>query len=187
MATALHQNATYKSLKDNFAKNGINESIACVQGFILGMLAQGFNSGDRQILKYTVELLNDGEPLSGSAIASFTTLLLEMERELSSKKVEFYIPTADDNEQKLDKEKFSTERLTSLADLAYGLSLGYGLTPNGPLKDKDLSAEQRDDLIMLEHIFQLDTSSELEEDDIKEVISYLYTILYRTYDAAHRK
>lgn len=187
MAMALTQNSTYKSLKDSFAKNGINESIACVQGFILGMLSQGFNSGDRQILKYTIELLNDGEPLSGSAIAAFTTLLIEMERELSNKQVKFYILSTEDNEQKLPAAKFSAERLQSMADLAYGLSLGYGLTPQGPLQDKNLNDEQRDDLIMLEHIFQIDTTSELGETDLKEVIEYLYSIIYRTWDKTHPK
>lgn len=185
MATALTQNATYNSLKDSFAKNGINESIACVQGFILGMLSQGFDSGDRQILKYTIELLNDSEPLSGSAIASFTTLLIEAERELKAKKVEFYVLGPNDNIQKLPKEKFNAERLKTVADLAYGLSLGYGLTPQGPLQDKNLTQEQRDDLIMFEHIFQIDVTSEIEEDDLKEVLDYLYSIVYRTYAKSH--
>lgn len=185
MADKLTQNVTYTTLKESFEKNGFAESIACIQGFILGMLGQGFTSGDREILKYTIELLNDGEPLSGNAIASFTTLLIEMERELNAKKVQFYVPTAEDNVAKKAKKDFNAERLKCLADFAYGLSLGYNLTPQGPLQDKDLSSEQRDDLVMLENIFQIDVVSEVDEDDLMEVQNYLHSIIYRIWDKSH--
>lgn len=187
MATALYDNATYKSLKESFTNNGLHESISCIQGFILGLLAQGFSSGDRQILKYTIELLNDGDPLNGNAIASFTTLLIEMERDLKNRKVELYVLGPKDNVQKLPEAKFKEERLKSLSDLAYGISLGYGLTPQGALQDKNLTPGQRDDLILLEHIFQIDVKSDLDEDDLKEVVDYLKQIIYAAADKTHKK
>lgn len=179
MTTSLKQNSVYLKLKDGFKKDYFEESISCYQGFVLGMLAQGFTSSHREILSYTLDLFHASQPLPGEGIAVFTTLLIEMENQLKANNVMLFVPTAQDREPKQTKKDFNAIRLKSLSALAYGISLAYNFTPEGQVKEADLSSDDKEELEIITNIVQVDPSSKIDEADIQYVLDYILKSLYR--------
>lgn len=179
MTNTLKQNSVYLKLKDSFKKDYFEESLACYQGFVLGLLAQGFTSSNRDILKHTFEIFNDNQPLPGEGIAIYTTLLIEMERQLNEGKVQFFIPTAQDREPSQSKKDFNVIRLDSLSDLAYGITLAYNFKVDGIIKQSELTPIEKEELEVLSNIVQVDPKSKLDEDDISSVTEYILDTLYR--------
>lgn len=189
---SLKQNTLYQSTYQSFTQSNFEESIQTVQGFILGLLAQGFDSADRKILKLTQDILNDGITLSGKGVAVFTTLLLELERELKDNKIQLFLPQKDDQVK-------PQERLRALGAIAYGALLGLTIPqqalPFNVIADPEQSKAMRtrgkitpkehEQLETLEQIAKVDPNSDLDEEDYDLIATEIGAIITEIYTNHH--
>ena len=202
-ALALKDNKLYQSTQSSFAQCGFAENIQMMQGFILGMLARGLSSSDSKMLSNTVDILNGGVALSGKAIAIFTTLMIELERDLKQNTVNLFLPTAKDKAS-------NKERITALSDVAHGVLLGLSVPDNAgndaakeldPMQSapinvmsdpksaymeiKRKSAAAQEQLQTLEAIANADSDSELDEEDFECVATEVAAIVADTFTRNH--
>ena len=191
---ALKQNPLYQSTYKSFEQSNFEESIQTVQGFILGLLAQGLNSSDNASLKLAQEILNNDTPLTGKSIAVFTTLLLELERDLKQNKIQFFLPQAEDQVNQ-------DQRLKALGDTAYGALLGLSIPqqkiPFNVMADPKAAKEQamksktdrytRERLEMLEQIANIDPEDvkDFSEEDYELVTTEMGAIISEFYTKNH--
>lgn len=188
----LKQNTLYQSTYQSFTQSNFEESIQTVQGFILGLLAQGFDSSDRKILKLAQDILNDGIALSGKGVAVFTTLLLELERDLKENKIQLFLPQKED-------QVSSKERIRALGAVAYGALLGLSLPQQdlpfnvmaNPEEAKKQNAkgrmtkQEREQLETLEQIAKVDQDSALDEGDYDLIATEVGAIIAEFYTNHH--
>ena len=190
---ALKDNNLYHSTVESFKQSNFEESIQTVQGFILGVLAQGLTSSDNQILQLFTQLINNDTALSGKGIAVFTTMLLELERDLKQNKVNLFLYSADD-------KATTKERLQALQDVAYGAMLGLSVHANPKglaimasktrtqalASQKKISPKLQDQLDTLSHITQVDVDSdEFSQQDYEFIATEIGAILVENYTFNH--
>lgn len=164
----LKDNELYQKIKSKFNESSFEENMATTQGFILGIISRGHGASDKKSLELLTEILNGGTHLSGSGIALFTTMMIELERALQNKKLELFIPVA--------KEQNNMQRLAALRDLAYGFTLGIlceGNLTAGSIVEQDYAQKNEllnQDLDLIKAIAELDDHSNLDENDFKVVV-----------------
>lgn len=188
----LKQNTLYQSTYQSFTQSNFAESIQTVQGFILGLLAQGFDSSNRKIIKLTQDILNDEIALSGKGVAVFTTLLLELERDLKENKIQLFLPQKED-------QASPQERIRSLGAIAYGALLGLSLPqqdlPFNVIANPEEAKNQRnkgnvtrqeyEQLETLEQIAKVDQYSDLNEEDYNLIATEIGAIITEFYTNHH--
>lgn len=181
---SLKNNELYQKVISGFKSAPFEESPAMTQGFLLGLISRGRNSSDPQALKLTIDILNGGNTLSGSGIALFTTMMIELERELKSKKLKLFVPAAS--------EQSTSDRIAHLAELSYGFTLSMYCenTPYvGSLIEKDYVENNRllnEKLQLINDVSELDPYSDCEEEDFKLVYDETVDSIVTIYSLFHK-
>ena len=185
-APALKQNKLFADVSPKYQQGGFEKeaNIQTTQGFILGILAQGLDINNNQAINKATLLLNEDNPLSGTGLALFTTMLVALEAQLRDRQVELFIPNA--------KEAPTKERLQSLGDIAYGFTLGVfanGDIINNAELVKEFNdpktprgRELREIMSLLSDISTLDPDSEFSENDFNTVVMATLEGIYDAYD-----
>lgn len=154
-------NFSFKPLMQDFQKLKTEDSFSNVCGFIYGLCAKGLEAGNREFNTKLSQFFNDDLPLPGVFIAVSSNLALEIQgRLVSNQKLAF----------PFDEIEKSQEKLESLGQFAYGLSLALGLS-----KDQSLN----NDLHMLSEISLVETNDDMSEDDFKTIRNYIEELIVR--------
>ncbi len=180
---SLKKNDLYKKVHPNFGKSGFQESLATVQGFVLGLLARGHTPSDSKTLELATTILNSGEPLTGSGIALFTTMLIEEERllkvGLETRELGLFVPSA--------KEAPLKDRLQAMVDLAYGFNLGLcgeSKPVIGSIADPDfheINANLDEYIYNINAFSSVDTDDDASEADFAELLALLKDMILTVY------
>ncbi|HAR80058.1 MAG TPA: hypothetical protein DCR21_04430 [Succinivibrionaceae bacterium] len=166
-------NSAYQKLIADLEKAGIAEQGYQWYSFLLGLLAKGFEPGSRAANKAFSEIFNDALPLPGAVIAFLTTAGIEA-KEAFDEETEDLLKFPDSTED-------AAVRLSALSDLAYAVSIGLSMDEEkGRLTDISDPA-LFDELNTLSEISKVDSSADLMEDDLNEVIAYIKNTLLRNY------
>ena len=110
------KNGNYKKVLDDLTKAGVTENQFSWFSLMVGVLAKGVEPGSRIFISVFSNLLNDGQPLPGALVAALTNLAMDTKEKLENADEDLFA-MPDDSYEKQD-------RLKTLADLSYGLSLG---------------------------------------------------------------
>ena len=181
----LKKNELYQKIHKSFAAAGFEESIACLQGFVLGLISRGHSSSDPKSLELTVNILNGGTRFSGTGIATFTTMAIELERELENEKLSLFIPGKDESSPK--------KLLQAIADLAYGFNLGLCCESRpvaGSIVQEDYPLRNtmlNENVEMLNEIANVDTECELDDESVEVVAEQLERSMIIIYGLMHGK
>lgn len=186
MSIALKDNMLYLKILPKFKQEPLQESLTCMQAFMLGLLANGFKAEDRTIMKHVVSFLNDEDPLSGSAIANVITLQIELERSLTEKNLALFIPLAKDKQSEESQEDFQRRTNQAIKDFALGLALSMIITPKGILKNSDLTKEDQEDLKLFYNFLELDEDSENDEEDLQTILDHFENFLLQRFQKNHQ-
>ena len=176
----LKNNQLYQKISNSFNGAGFEENIATTQGFILGVICRGHGASDNKALTLTCEILNGGNAIGGSGIALFTTMLIELERQLKDQNVELFIPTKKEQAQK-------SVRLQTAADIAYGFMLGLCCEGNpvaGSIVDSDYvekNANLKDYMKFIDFFKEIDVNDDFSEDDFNDVVENLHSMIQEIY------
>lgn len=181
---SLKNNDLYQKVIPGFKTAPFEESPAVTQGFLLGLIARGRGSSDSKALKITVDILNGGTALTGSGIALFTTMMIELERELKNNKLKLFVPSKKEESQK--------RRITCLTEIAYGFNLGM-CCENQPTVGSIVEADYvenngilKEDLEMVAMVGELDPESDYDEDDFDVVFDKFIETIVEIYTLFHR-
>lgn len=181
---SLKNNDLYQKVVPGFKTAPFEESPAVTQGFLLGLIARGRGSSDSKALKITVDILNGGTALTGSGIALFTTMMIELERELKNNKLRLFVPSKKEESQK--------RRITCLTEIAYGFNLGM-CCENQPTVGSIVEADYvenngilKEDLEMMAMVGELDPESDYDEDDFDVVFDKFIETIVEIYTLFHR-
>lgn len=181
---SLKNNDLYQKVVPGFKTAPFEESPAVTQGFLLGLIARGRGSSDSKALKITVDILNGGTALTGSGIALFTTMMIELERELKNNKLRLFVPSKKEESQK--------RRITCLTEIAYGFNLGM-CCENQPTVGSIVEADYvenngilKEDLEMVAMVGELDPESDYDEDDFDVVFDKFIETIVEIYTLFHR-
>lgn len=181
---SLKNNDLYQKVVPGFKTAPFEESPAVTQGFLLGLIARGRGSSDSKALKITVDILNGGTALTGSGIALFTTMMIELERELKNNKLKLFVPSKKEESQK--------RRITCLTEIAYGFNLGM-CCENQPTVGSIVEADYvenngilKEDLEMVAMVGELDPESDYDEDDFDVVFDKFIETIVEIYTLFHR-
>lgn len=181
---SLKNNDLYQKVVPGFKTAPFEESPAVTQGFLLGLIARGRGSSDSKALKITVDILNGGTALTGSGIALFTTMMIELERELKNNKLRLFVPSKKEESQK--------RRITCLTEIAYGFNLGM-CCENQPTIGSIVEADYvenngilKEDLEMVAMVGELDPESDYDEDDFDVVFDKFIETIVEIYTLFHR-
>ncbi len=169
--------ADYKQVIRELSEAGITENHFQWYGFVLGLLCRRFDPSSRIFLAISAKIMNDDEPLPGMLVAYLTNYALDCQRNLKNKSSAselFAMPSQDEPKE---------ARLSFLADLAYGLSLGLVASQDGSISHKISDPELLDGLHTLSAISQVDPKEDLAEEDLQEVIEYIRTLALNTYNS----
>ena len=148
-------------------------------GFTLGLVARGVDPGARDFLSLCSMILNDNEPLPGNTVAALTNIALDCQRNLKNKSSQETLLVFPDS--KVSKN----ERLKVLSDLAYGLSLGLSADGQNGILHKIEDPDLLDGLHTLSAISDVDPNEDLAEDDLSEVLTYIYNLVLNSYKKSH--
>lgn len=149
---------------------GVSEDHYQWYGFLIALLAKGFEPGDQALSKMVAELLNGGEALPGKMIAYLASEGLTLKEKLSKRDAGiFQFPGASENK---------VLRLTALADLATGLSLGLSCDPKEGVLKQLPRGDLTDFVQSLGEIARVDPEDDLDEDDLKSVLDYMRDTLF---------
>lgn len=176
----LKNNQLYQKINSSFKNAGFEENIETTQGFILGLICRGHGSSDNKALTLTNNILNGGNIVSGSGIALFTTMLIELERQLKDQKLELFIPTSNDNLSK-------AVRLQSCIDIAYGYMLGFCCEGNpvaGSIVETDYAqknAQLKDNMKYFDFFKEIDINDDFSEQDFIDVVEVLHSMIQENY------
>ena len=145
-----------------------SDSPSVWQGLILGLCACGLNAAGRELRDAAASVLNDAQPLPGALIAVVTELALDAEDGFKRQDLPLLLPAGS-----------APARLTGLADLCYGLTLGLSL-PKGQAQAGTHEALQKindpqlyDLLKTLQQLQNVDESADLDEADFSAVLSFI--------------
>lgn len=181
---SLKNNELYHKVVPGFKTAPFEESPAVTQGFLLGLIARGRGSSDSQALKITTEILNGGTALSGSGIALFTTMMIELERELKNNKLKLFVPSA--------AEESGKRRLSLLAEVCYGFNLGMCCENNptvGSIVETDYVQNNgmlKDDLEFIAQVAELDPDSDCDEEDFELVYEKTIETIVEIFSLFHK-
>lgn len=126
----------YNKVVKNFSQGGFEENIQTTQGFVLGLICAGYKASDSDSLTIAEDILNCGNPLSGTGVAVFTTLMIELENQIQKNDLELFIKNINESDS---KSKF--EALQNLVNISYGFTLGYSCNAKTSKKKKNKSIE----------------------------------------------
>ncbi len=170
MATTI---TSFDDIMVNLSHLGVNEDHYQWLGFIEGVIARGCEIGSPTLSKAVADILNGGMPLPGAFTAFITNLALELRTKLAS--------SADDPFFYPKKTAKNSVKLKTLADLATGLNLGLAVNAQGIVEHEIHDDNLKDFMNTLGSISQVDTSDDMDEEDLKAVLDYLATELRRIY------
>lgn len=175
----LTDNELYQKIHGKFKESSFEENIATTQGFLLGVICRGHGSSDKKSLELVTEILNGGTRLSGTGIALFTTMMIELERALKDKKLTLFVPAS--------QEQSNKTRCSAIIDITYGFTLGIlceGNLTAGSIVEQEY-AEKNEllnrDLELIKAISQLDPDSDVDEDDFNVVVDEATNSIYEIY------
>lgn len=164
----------FNTLTSRLNKAGIVDETYQWYGFILGLISKGFSPSERSMMQLCAEFLNDNQPLPGALIAELTSLALESK---------IACDEHDSNILKFPDEKIPRQqRLECLSDLAYGLTLALPIDVKKGKMEKISDPQLLDHLRSLSEISKVDKDAEFEENDLKDVLDYISTILLETFE-----
>lgn len=175
----LSKNDLYQKIKNGFKSAPFEESMATTQGFLLGLITRGHTCSDNKALEITINILNGGTNLSGSGIALFTTMMIELERELKEHKVKFFVSS--------QKEGSGKERISQISEIAYGFVLALCCENQpivGSIVEEDYpqkNALLQENIEFLNEVANLDSESECDEESFELVYNQTRDIIHETY------
>lgn len=149
---------------------GVSEDHYQWYGFLTALLAKGFEPGDQALSKMVAELLNGGGALPGKMIAYLASEGLTLKEKLSKHDAGIFQFPGSAEDKVL--------RLTALADLASGLSLGLGCDPKEGVLKQLPKGELTDFVQSLGEIARVDPEDDLNEDDLASVLDYMRDTLF---------
>lgn len=170
---------SYSDLVQDLKNAGISEAPYQWFGFTLGLICRGIDPSSREFLSLCSLILNDNEPLPGNTVAVLTNIALECQRNLKNKSSQNTLLVFPD-------DKFpKIERLQVLSDLAYGLSLGLSADGQKGILHKIEDPDLLDGLHTLSAISDVDPNEDLAEEDLSEVLAYIYNLALNSYKKSH--
>lgn len=96
---------------------GLYASVSDVYGLVVGMIASGIKAEDPAFLEYAVQLMNDGEPLPGSAVAWIKHIATDVVTDIvENDKADILIP---------DDDTPIRDRAHALAEFAHSFVTGF--------------------------------------------------------------
>ena len=152
------KNGNYKKVLDDLTKAGVTENQFSWFSLMVGVLAKGVEPGSRIFISVFSNLLNDGQPLPGALVATLTNLAMDTKEKLENADQDLFA-MPDDSYEKQD-------RLKTLADLSYGLSLGLTVNAKDGSLEKISDREVLGDLNTISEVAKVDVEAELDEDDL---------------------
>ena len=167
-----------KGLYDKVLKDlnsaGISENPFQWYALVIGVMSRGMESSGRILIQTLSNLLNDGEPLPGTIVATMTNLAMDLEDRLENADSDLFAMPDDSYDNSL--------RLKVLADICYGLSLGLTVNAqSGALEEKIKDTKLLEDLNTISEIARVDPESELDEEDLDNVLEFLIDVASRNY------
>lgn len=160
------ENPVIKSL----SAAGVSEDHFQWYGFLLALIAKGFKPGDQALSKMVADLLNGGGALPGKMVAYLTSEGLALVDRLVKRDPEILSFPGSEESKEL--------RLRCLADLASGLSLGFGCDPKEGVLRQLPKGDLTDFVQSLGEIARVDPEDELLEDDLAAVLEYMRDTLF---------
>ncbi len=157
----------YHDYQKLLQQEGSDDSPPVFLGVILGLLANGFEEGSKELRDKISDILNGGEPLPGSLIAMITELSIDAQKALKQGKIYFIWP--DDNR----------EKLTALSALCYGCSLSLPFKRDGSSHN---NSKVMDDIITLSEITRVDEDGEYSEEDFEVILEFISKTVLKIYN-----
>lgn len=162
------KNGLYNKVLKDLSESGITESHFQWYSLMIGLLAKGFEPGDRIFISVFSSLLNDGQPLPGALVANLSNLAIDAKEKIENGDADLFAMPDSSVEKKL--------RLQVLADLSYGFALGLTVnSKDGSLEkisDKDLLA----DLNTISEVSRVDIDADLDEEDLDNVLEFMIDV-----------
>ena len=163
----------YKKVLDDLTKAGVTENQLSWFSLMVGVLDKGVEPGSRIFISVFSNLLNDGQPLPGALVATLTNLAMDTKEKLENADQDLFA-MPDDSYEKQD-------RLKTLADLSYGLSLGLTVNAKDGSLEKISDREVLGDLNTISEVAKVDVEAELDEDDLDNVLEFMIDVATKNY------
>ena len=162
------KNGLYNKVLKELSESGISESHFQWYSLMIGLLAKGFEPGNRIFIKVFSSLLNDDEPLPGALVASLTNLAMDAKEKIETADADLFAMPDSSFEKKL--------RLQVLADLSYGFALGLTVDSKNGSLEKITDKEMLADLNTISEVSRVDTDADLDEEDLDNVLEFMIDV-----------
>lgn len=168
------QNSSYEKIQKELTGAGIVEQPFAWYALMIGVISKGMEPGSRVYNSVFSSLLNDGQPLSGSIIAVLTNQGMDIVEKLKGNSEDLFAFPNDKVEKK--------QRLQTLADLSYGLSLGLTVDPEDGSLENITDYEMKADLNTISEVAKVDLEAELDEDDLDSVVGFMIDVAVKNFE-----
>lgn len=168
------RDSSYEKILNELTNAGIVEQPFAWYSLMIGVIAKGMEPGSRVYNGVFSNLLNDGQPLSGSIIAVLTNQGMDVAEKLKSSSEDLFAFPNDKVEKK--------QRLQTLADLSYGLSLGLTVNAEDGSLENITDYDMKADLNTISEVAKVDLEAELDEDDLDSVVGFMIDVAVKNYE-----